>query len=134
MRIAASNFTAMKSQSMTSEMVSDARPVDSFQQSLKSAANTDHAALAEAASQLVSSAFVLPVLSSLHDSPFRLKEGPFAASTAEKRFAPLLDQQFADRVTKAANFSLVRSIIDRFSKKDPIANEELDPERLRLHA
>ena len=134
MRIAPPNFSDMNSLPMSSPLLDDAKPADSFQQSLESAARTNRAALADAASQLVSSAFVLPVLSSLHDSPFQLKEGPFAAGTAEKRFAPLLDQQLADRVTKAANFSLVRSIIDRFSKKDPGNDEAARSERLRLHA
>lgn len=132
MKIAAPNFTGMKNSAMAppAVLIGDQQPPDRFQRSLESAAKDNHAALADAASQLVSSAFVVPVLSSLHDSPFKLKEGPFAAGTAEKRFAPLLDQQLADRITKAANFPLVRSIIDRFTKKDHGGGDHADPERL----
>ena len=65
----------------------------------------------EAATQLVSAALILPVLESLRDSP--MLRPPFAPGFAEKRFAPLLDQQIADRIAGAANFSLVDQIVDR---------------------
>jgi Rod binding domain-containing protein len=69
-------------------------------------------ALTQAAVQLVSSAFIMPVLESLHDSPFQT--GPLAPGTAEKRFRPLLDQHLADQIATAANFPLVRAIIERY--------------------
>ena len=65
----------------------------------------------EAATQLVSAALILPVLESMRDSP--MLRPPFAPGFAEKRFAPLLDQQIADRITGASNFSLVDQIVDR---------------------
>lgn len=65
----------------------------------------------EAATQLVAAALIMPVLKSLRDSP--MLRPPFAPGLAEKRFAPLLDQQIADRITGASNFSLVDQIVDR---------------------
>ena len=70
-------------------------------------------ALREAAEQLVSTAFVTPVLGGLRENS--TAAGPFAPSTAEKRFGPMLDQQFADRVVRAANFPLVDAIVDRYA-------------------
>lgn len=72
--------------------------------------------LKTAAAQLVSSAFVLPILASLHDSPLRPAQGPFAAGAAEKRFSPLLQQRLADNVVQAANFKLVDIIVNQFSE------------------
>ncbi len=65
----------------------------------------------EAATQLVAAALIMPVLESLRDSP--MLRPPFAPGVAEKRFAPLLDQQIADRIAGASNFSLVDQIVDR---------------------
>ncbi len=65
----------------------------------------------EAATQLVAEALIMPVLESMRDSP--MLRPPFAPGFAEKRFAPLLDQQIADRITGASNFSLVDQIVDR---------------------
>ena len=86
----------------------------SFDQTLRTAGSKDE--LKEAASKLVSSALVLPVLQSLHESPWRPQSGAFAAGPSEKRFAPLLDQQFADRITQASNFGLIDSIVRRYEK------------------
>ncbi|MHC4414920.1 MAG: hypothetical protein ACYS0G_06525 [Planctomycetota bacterium] len=71
------------------------------------------------ATQLVSSAFIVPVLSSLRESPFL--EPPFAPGFAEKRFAPVMDQLVADRIAAAANFSLVDAIVDRLL--GPVASQ-----------
>jgi Rod binding domain-containing protein len=77
----------------------------------KAAKDQDREAVRQAAAQLVSSTFIMPVLQSMHDSPFL--EAPFAPSYAEKRFQPLLDQQVADRLTSAAQFPLIDVIVDR---------------------
>jgi Rod binding domain-containing protein len=68
--------------------------------------------LREAAEQLVATAFITPILGALRENS--LAEGPFAPNAAEKRFGPLLDQQFADRITQSAKFSLVDTIVDRY--------------------
>ena len=77
----------------------------------KAAQDQDREAVREAAAQLVSSTFIMPVLKAMHDSPFL--EPPFAPSYAEKRFQPLLDQQVADRLTNAARFPLIDVIVER---------------------
>ncbi len=79
----------------------------------------DRASLEDAAAELVSSAFVLPLLEGMNTSPLRPQRGPFAMSSAEKRFSPLLFQHFSDRVVKSANFSLVRNIADRYAANSP---------------
>lgn len=87
---------------------------DSFARVLEhAAAGDDRQKLREAAGQLVSSGFIVPVLASLRESQFL--EAPFAPNAAEKRFAPLLDQQIADRIVSAANFPLVDVIVDRLT-------------------
>ena len=70
----------------------------------------DREVVRRAAAQLVASTFIMPILQSMHDSPF-LKP-PFAPGFAEKRFQPLLDQQVADRLTSAARFPLIDIIVD----------------------
>jgi Rod binding domain-containing protein len=85
---------------------------EAFSQVLAQAARDhDRAVARDAASRLVSSVFVLPLLASMQDSPFQAP--PFAPSFAEKQFQPLLNQHLADRITGAANFSLVDVIVDR---------------------
>jgi hypothetical protein len=68
--------------------------------------------LTSAAEELVSAAFIAPVLEMLRESPFLAE--PFAPGSAERRFMPLLDQRIADEITRAANFPLVRSIVARY--------------------
>ena len=77
----------------------------------KAAKDQDREAVRQAAAQLVSSTFIMPVLQLMHDSSFL--EPPFAPSYAEKRFQPLLDQQVADRLTSAARFPLIDVIVER---------------------
>ena len=72
--------------------------------------------LRTAATQFVSSAFVLPVLAQLRQSPLAPKAGPFAFNDVDKRFGPLLDQHLADRVTQAARFSIVDTIVNRYTQ------------------
>ena len=85
---------------------------ESFAQSLQKAAQTHgRPAARQAATELVASALLVPVLDAMYERPFA--EPPFAPTTAEKRFAPLLSQHMADRIIGAANFSLVDTILDR---------------------
>ena len=83
----------------------------------KAAQDEDREAVREAASQLVSTTFIMPVLKAMHDSPFL--EPPFAPGYAEKRFQPLLDQQVADRLTHAARFPLIDVIVERLMGPAP---------------
>jgi hypothetical protein len=72
-----------------------------------------------AATKLVSSAFVLPMLGAMRQSAFRPTEGPFAAGIGEQRFAPLLDQHLADGIVQAQHFTLVDGIVDRLTRSSP---------------
>lgn len=67
----------------------------------------------EAAEQLVSSAFITPMLGAMRESS--MAAGPFSPGAVEKRFGPLLDQQVADRVTQASRFTLVDAIVERYA-------------------
>ena len=85
---------------------------ESFAKSLQKAAQAHGRPAARlAATQLVASALLVPVLDAMYERPFA--EPPFAPTTAEKRFAPLLSQHMADRIIGAANFPLVEAILDR---------------------
>ncbi len=74
--------------------------------------NGEKETLRDAAEQLVSTSFILPILSMIRESS--ISEGPFAPGMAERRFGPLFDQHIADSITKAANFPLVDAIVDRY--------------------
>ena len=80
-----------------------------------------------AATQFVATAFVMPVLEMLRESPFAAE--PFAPNAAQKRFGPMLDWQIADRVTGAANFPLVDSIVQRLMARSDSGAEHIKPER-----
>jgi hypothetical protein len=95
-----------------------ARRFDDFRESSRELAGKSPDELREAATKLVSTALVLPVLSSLHESPLRAQRGPFALNSAEKRFGPLLDEHLADRITRSANFTLIDTIVKRFAWAD----------------
>jgi Rod binding domain-containing protein len=69
-------------------------------------------ALREAAANLVSAAFIEPVLASLRDGS--QAAGAFAPSTVEKQFGPMLDAEFSSRITASANFPIVDAIVDRY--------------------
>lgn len=75
-----------------------------------------------AAEQLVASSLVVPVLAQLHEGPFRSEL--FAPGSAERRFAPMLDQHLADRITASGRFPIVDAIADRLSGRD--STERLD--------
>lgn len=83
------------------------------------------ALLREAAEQLVSSAFISPVLGAMRDNT--MAEGPFAPGDVERRFGPLLDQHFADRIVAGSRFSLIDTIVDRYLPQ-PSDSEDM-PER-----
>jgi len=103
----------------------------SFHAALATASSSERREAAEAsARQLVASALISPVLSAMRESPF-LQDGPFAPGTVEQRFAPMLDQMMADRITGAANFDLVRMIADKYA---PIDHQSHATETHQQHA
>ena len=83
----------------------------SFEAALRRAARSagDSETLREAATQFVATAFILPILHAVREGSFN--DGPLAPGTGEHRFAPLLDQHLADRITTGARFPLVDSIV-----------------------
>lgn len=87
----------------------------SFVEAMKGAAKRSPEALRTAATQLVSTTLVLPILQSMHESPFL--KGPFAPGAAEKRFAPMLDERLADQISRKSNFPLVESIVRDFERR-----------------
>ena len=72
----------------------------------------------EAASQLVASTLILPVLQQLRESGFMSPDNPLAPTSAERRFGPLLDQEIADRITNATNFPLIDAIVEQYPADD----------------
>ncbi len=85
---------------------------ESFAKALQKEAQTHgRSAARQAATELVASALLVPVLDAMYERP--LAEAPFAPTAAEKRFAPMLSQHLADRIIGAANFPLVDTILDR---------------------
>jgi hypothetical protein len=75
------------------------------------------AAARQAAEQLVSTAFIAPVLAALRAGS--IDDGPFAPGFAESQFLPLLHGHIADRVVKAARLPLVDALLKRLSGADP---------------
>ncbi|MCZ6836415.1 MAG: hypothetical protein O7G85_11630 [Planctomycetota bacterium] len=80
----------------------------------------DLQAVRESVEQLVSSSLVLPALKTLREST--MGAGPFTPGTAEKRFGPILDQHFADEITKSANFPIIDVIVDRLARQYGLSN------------
>ena len=107
-----------------SGVTSAARPSPaSFASTLDSAMAITHenvreAAAREAAAQLISSAMVLPILSSIRDSTF-LEGGPLEPSPAERQFMPMLDQELADRIVRADGFTLDEVVMKGLMQTTP---------------
>ncbi len=94
----------------------------SFAEALQKEAQTHgRSAARQAATELVASALLVPVLDAMYERP--LAEPPFAPTAAEKRFAPMLSQHMADRIIGAANFPLVDTILDRLLGPEKPTND-----------
>jgi len=61
-----------------------------------------------AARQLVASTFIVPLLSSMRESPFAVE--PFGPTMAERRMGPMRDQQVADRMLGQVDWSIIDSV------------------------
>ena len=68
----------------------------------------------QAAEEFVAIALVQPILAQMRESEGAW--GPFAPGDAEKRFAPLLDAEIAQRIVKKEGWGLVESIEAQLSK------------------
>jgi hypothetical protein len=107
-----------------------------FEQKLLSTGqDVDLETLRTSVEQLVASSLVLPTLATLRESP--MSTGPFAPGAAERRFGPLLDQEFADQVTSGANFPLVDAIVSKLARSYGLTSSttsQTDVVREPLHA
>ena len=69
----------------------------------------------EAAQQLVSSAFILPMLQMMRDDPLRAEL--IHGGTAEDLFGQKLDTIIADNIVHQSNFPLVDAVYDRIMQR-----------------
>lgn len=68
--------------------------------------------LKAAAEQLVSTAFIQPLLAQMRDDPFKVDM--FHGGRGEQIFGQQLDTLISERVTSSANFPVVDSIVNSF--------------------
>lgn len=66
----------------------------------------------EAADQLVSTAFILPLLEQVRSDPF--KSDLFHGGRGEEVFGQQLDVIFADNITQSANFGISDALVRQF--------------------
>ena len=67
-----------------------------------------------AAEGLVATSFIKPVLQQVRDS--NNAPAPFGPTQAEKQFGSLLDNQLADEIVHASQFSIVDRIVENFTR------------------
>ncbi len=78
--------------------------------------------LREAAAQLVSAAFLRPLLAEARQDPFR--SDLFHGGRGEEIFGEQFDGLLADRITEAADFPVTDAIVRRFSSPDPTPSSQ----------
>ncbi len=83
----------------------------SFHAQLDAASRSDK--LRDAGNQLVSTAFVLPLLTQMRDDPF--KSEMFHGGRAEEIFGQQLDVILADRITQSSNFGIADALVKQFT-------------------
>lgn len=82
------------------------------------AAGTRSEQLRSAANQLVSVAFIKPLMAQMHESPF--KSELFHGGQGEAMFQEHLDTVLADRITERANLPIAEAIYQRIARHDPL--------------
>lgn len=98
------------------------QPIDSsFSDELDEAARKQKEAR-ESADQLIASAFILPVLEEVRNSPFKTEM--FSGGRGEEVFGQQLDVIFAERITQSAGFGLSDALVRQFGQ----ASSESTPE------
>ena len=79
----------------------------------------------ESADQLIASAFVLPVLQEVRNSPFKVEM--FSGGRAEEVFGQQLDVILAERITQSAGFGLSEALVRQFEGHTPsLSQPEVD--------
>ncbi|MEM7625094.1 MAG: rod-binding protein [Planctomycetota bacterium] len=76
----------------------------------------------ESAEQLIASAFILPVLEEVRNSPFKTEM--FSGGRAEEVFGQQLDVIFAERITQSAGFGLSEALIRQFDQSPAPGSQE----------
>jgi len=69
-----------------------------------------------AAARFVGMAFLEPMLASLREHS--MAAGPFAPTSAERRFGPILDGLLADRIAEATNFPITEAVARRITGEE----------------
>lgn len=69
----------------------------------------------EAAEQLVSATFIMPVLNQVRESS--MAAPPFAPTPGEKQFGSLLDQRIADEIVRSSRLPIVERLTRDFSAR-----------------
>lgn len=92
------------------------RTGEGFARTLSQATRSDQD-LRAAADQLVSTAFIRPLLAQARQDPF--KSDLFHGGRGEEIFGEQLDGILADRITSAAGFSLTEAVVRHF-RPDPV--------------
>jgi len=90
----------------------DGSSPQSFAAELESAGKSGKPTLRESADQLVSTAFILPLLEKARNDPF--KSELFHGGRGEEVFGQQLDVIFADNITKSSNFGISDALVRRF--------------------
>ena len=86
-------------------------PASSTAEAREGAETDRETQIRESAEKLVASAFVLPMLQQLRESPFETEM--FAPGQGEKLFRQRLDTMLADRIAGSPGFPLVDTLVDR---------------------
>lgn len=90
-----------------------------FKASLRSASAAGEDKLMQVADQLVSTAFVQPLLSQLRNDPF--KSEMFHGGRAEEIFGQQLDTILSERVTSSSNFGISEAVANHLRSASPAA-------------
>ena len=88
-----------------------AAPASSTAEAREGAESDRETQIRESAEKLVASAFVLPMLQQMRESPFETEM--FAPGQGEKLFRQRLDTMLADRIAGSPGFPLVDTLVDR---------------------
>ena len=86
----------------------------------------------EAAEQLVSATFIVPVLNQIRESSDAAP--PFAPTQGEKQFGALLDQRIADEIVKSSRMPIVDRLTRDFAARAGIRLDEPKGQHIEVSA
>jgi hypothetical protein len=100
-----------------------------FERAKRGAPETE---IREAAEQLVSATFIVPVLSQIRESSNAAP--PFAPTQGEKQFGALLDQRVADEIVKSSRLPIVDRLTRDFASRAGIKLDQPAGQHLEVSA